>query len=179
MYSLFDKFERTNLDYSEYQTSTFDFYNQTAREEFASIRETLESWYFHFPKIDQTEFLGRFRSNNNHHLLGALLELFTHRLFSSLGFKIERTGNSCDFVSLKDGSQIFFECTLSADPLINEMVEQHVNIICDRLNRLKSRFFLNLSVEQFNKESPAQGRLTRWIETKLKEVDYSEATEGP
>lgn len=177
MNSLFDKIERTNLNFSKYQTSTFEFYNNTARPEFSEIRNTLEKWYSGFPKNDQAEFLGRFRSNNNQHLLGALLELFSHRLFSSFGYKVNRTIDSCDFIALKDGRQIFLECTLAGDPLSNEMVEQHVNLICDKLNSLNSKFFLNLSVEKSNKESPAHGKLTRWIEKKIKEIGYQEVKE--
>lgn len=171
---LFEQFERTNTAFSDYRTSMFEFFNRTAREEFSSIRNILEAWYVDFPKKDQAEFLGRFRSNNKLHLLGALLELFTFRLFNSIEFEIDRTVESCDFTAFKNGSQIFLECTLSGDPLSNDMVEQHVNLICDRLDNLKSQFFLNLSVEKFNKESPAYGKLTRWLESKIAEVDYRE-----
>jgi hypothetical protein len=143
MDSLFDKFERTNPNFSEYQTPTFEFFNETAKEEFSTIRTTLETWYLNFPKSNQAEFLGRFRSNDNQHLLGALLELFTHRLFGSLGFKIDRTTAACDFIASIDDRETFLECTLSGNPLSNDMVEQHINIICDRLNGLKSKFFLN------------------------------------
>jgi len=177
MDSLFDKFERTNRDFSDYQSPTFEFFNETAKEEFSVIRDTLETWYLNFPKQNQAEFLGRFRSNDNQHLLGALLELFTHRLFSTIGFKIERTTTACDFISSVDNCEVFLECTLSGNPLSNDMVEQHVNLICDRLNGLKSKFFLNLSVEKFNNESPAQSKLTRWIENKIKEIDFVEVQE--
>lgn len=171
MDSLFDKFERTNPNFSDYQTPTFKFFNETAKEEFSSIRDTLETWYLNFPRLNEAEFLGRFRSDNNQHLLGALLELFTHRLFSAIGFKTEKTAASCDFIASMDNHEILLECTLSGDPLSNDMVEQHVNLICDRLNYLKSKFFLNLSVEKFNAASPALGKLTRWVENKIKEID--------
>ena len=171
MDSLFDKFERTNSNFSDYQTPTFEFFNGTAKEEFSVIRNTLETWFINFPKLNQAEFLGRFRSNYNQHLLGAFLELFTHRLFSMVGFKVERTHTSCDFIASLDNHEVFFECTLSGDPLSNEKVEQHVNLICDRLNDLKSKFFLNLTVEKFNNETPAKSKLAKWIENKIREID--------
>jgi hypothetical protein len=182
MESLFDKCERTNFNFSDYLTPTFKFFNETAKDEFSRIRDILENWYLDFPRLNEAEFLGRFRSDDNQHLLGALLELFTHRLFRTIGYKTERTADSCDFIASMENKEVLLECTLSGNPLSNDMVEQHVNLICDRLNYLKSKFFINLSVEKFNNESPAQGKLARWVESKIKEIDtegvYDQLTNG-
>lgn len=167
---LFDSYDRTMVGPSNYQTPTYEFLNQTAESRFSKIRDTLESWYGCFPVSGRTEFLGRFRSNDNRHFLGALLELFTHRLFSVLGFQVTRTDGACDFLASSNEREFLIECTLSGDPLANEMADQHVNLICDKLDVLKSRFFINLLVSKIGSQSPADGKLVRWLDKKINEI---------
>ncbi len=169
--NLFDTFNRTNEEYSKYSTPTYNYFNETARPEFAKCREVLQKWYSKYPDRENLEFLGRFKSPINQQFRGAFFELYIHELFNTLGYSLDKTTDSCDFKIEHELKDFYLECTLSQNPLVNDLVEHQINVISDRLDELDSLYFINLSVENFSSRSPGEGKLTRWLQNRISQLD--------
>ena len=91
---------------------------QTSQPLLVTVRETLETWFSHYPLVGKTEFLTRLRSGKSA-FEGALLELVVHEILRCYGgnVQIEAMIPSCkrpDFhLKTPEGRELWVECTVA------------------------------------------------------------------
>jgi len=184
MKTLFDSFERVNNNFAKYITPQFRFLNESAQKKSTNIRKILDNWFSFYPKSNSREFTKRFRSVNNDDHKSAFFELFIFTLFRNLGSKIEvhpsldnRKKTKPDFKVKLNSIEFIVECCLSGDPNIDEKIQSHINNICDKLNSFKSEYHFFVDFIKSNKNSPSDGKLLRFIQSKIKLLNNEIVTE--
>jgi hypothetical protein len=86
--TLYDDSERTNDGYMKRAEGLYKFLNRCARPEWEEVRRETERWYAEFPDSER-DLLRRFRKNGVEQHLPAWWELYVHRLFVCLGYKVK------------------------------------------------------------------------------------------
>ncbi|WP_460982324.1 hypothetical protein [Spirosoma fluminis] len=142
MEKLFEDKERTNFNYANYQHDTYDFYDNSAIEKFAIIREKLNEWYNRFPESGKRQLKGDFKSQFD----SAFFELFVHELFFRQGFTllvhptISNSTKNPDFLAKKGSLEIYLEARVSHDKSKEEkLLESRQDVIQDALNSIDSK----------------------------------------
>jgi len=85
---LFDDFERINGNPAEHGESLYTFLNRAAGEYWQSVRDVLTEWLSHYPEVERSTLISRFRRTDRRGFLGAFWELYLHEVFRRLGFEI-------------------------------------------------------------------------------------------
>ncbi len=83
--TLFDSFDRQEGRPKFESEPSFAFLNQTARPQFAAVRDLLESWFANYPEENRDDLRGRFCSKKEYNHQSAFFELFLHELLRRLG----------------------------------------------------------------------------------------------
>src|SRR4051794_27069319 len=113
--SLFDDLERADGRPAAYGEDSFAFLNRAEGAVWARIRCELDGWFAAFPPEAQADVRGRFRSRIPGAHWGAWWELFLHRLFVRLGYRVRphpEVPNSTrrpDFELVRDAERLYLE----------------------------------------------------------------------
>ncbi len=172
--SLFDDFNRTYDGPASYNEDRYHFFNRSARPASACIRETLETWFTHYPDNNKTELKARFQSESD----SAFYELFLHELFLKIGCEVvvhpragDRSKTRPDFLAkFPCGDEAFVEAVLSQDESEEERASRaRLDALFDEVNKVKSPdFFLNvLSVKNPQGIQPSGRKLRRLLSERL------------
>jgi len=184
--TLFDDFERKDLDSASYSEASFGYLNRSARPLFIEIRKFLEDWFAKYPSFHQNELRSQFRSDNNIQFEGAFFELLLHEMLLKLKCKVSihpkvyGTDRAPDFLAEplnSHSSDFFLEATVVNFLSSADMAEEaRLNNIYDILNRYvdASNFFIDVKVGKGPKSQPPAKRIASFLNEKLKEIDPDE-----
>ncbi|GGD58293.1 hypothetical protein GCM10011514_22880 [Emticicia aquatilis] len=174
---LFDTFNRTNLEFKKHQQSTYDFYNQTARKEFAEIRERLEEWFQKYPFNNQKKLKNDLIKNGFN---AAFYELFLYNYFYKLGFNIEiepevpNSSHRPDFLIFNDLGSFYLEATtVNGASEIETKREKIRSVVYDKINEFHSpNFYLDIQCFQIiSGKAPSSKRIVNFIKDKLSAIN--------
>lgn len=176
MDNLFDSIRRIYLEAAKHNENTYDYYNISARTDITKVRDTLEGWFFNYPKEEKKELKSRFKKDFD----SAFYELFLYELFSKLGYKIiihpdlPLSPKKPDFLISKDDLEIYVEAKVVKNKTKEqEAFERKINEFYDNLNKLNSDNFL-LDIESFNiltQKQPSTKGIITYIEQELKKIN--------
>ncbi|MET3606975.1 hypothetical protein ABIC74_000817 [Mucilaginibacter rubeus] len=176
--SLFDDFERIEINRDDFLVEHYTFLNTSAIPEAVEARVRIDSWSEGFPIND--EFLKRFRSKNNKQHAAAFFELFIFHYFKSNGFAIqciERDKKPTpDFMVEINGENVFIECTCSSNSGIDEIIDKLQSTILDSFKKIdKRKHFINIDWLVSSNISPSLKRIRHLIREYICEESRSPA----
>ena len=138
---LFDNYSRTNYSYKSPNESSYNYLNNSAREEFVLSRKILENWFIKYPNDNKDTFCKRFKSSNDACHYSAFWELYTYILFYNQGFNIKLhpiliTSNNHNDFEILDGNKTlcYVEATVSYDNNLITSKRKQENIIIEYIN---------------------------------------------
>lgn len=176
MDNLFDSIERAYLEAAKHNENTYDYYNISARTDIAKVRDTLENWFYSYPKDEKKELKSRFKKDFD----SAFYELFLYQLFCKLGYNIiihpdlPSSPRKPDFLISKGNLEIYVEAKVVKNKTKEqEAFERKINEFYDNLNKLNSGAFL-LQIEHFNvltDKQPSTKGIISYIEQELKKIN--------
>lgn len=147
--TLFDDFERTDMEYASRTEEGFPFWNRSALPEFARLRGELEAWFSRYDPVDAPRLRREFRSKREPQHVGALFELFIHEHLVRAGFEVRcqielpGTPNKPDFLVLHRGVPVFFVEAKAKLPSAEEAaVERRCQEVLEAIRHMRSPDFL-------------------------------------
>lgn len=163
MEKLFEDKNRSNFKYADYQHNSYEFYDNSAINEFTIVRERLNNWFNRYPDAGKKQLKRDFQSQFE----PAFFELFIHELFYQQGFTlithptVPNSTKKPDFLAKKGNVEIYLEATVSFDES-NEirLMKNKQNAVLDALNLINSKRY-GINVEQINFLSNKQARLRK------------------
>ncbi|NBB23407.1 hypothetical protein GVN20_28915 [Runella sp. CRIBMP] len=117
MVKLFEDKERTNLNYAKHQHDSYDFYDNSAIEDFVKARNMLNDWFARYPNSGKWQLKRDFQSQFD----SAFFELFIHELFFQQGFIltphpiVPNSTKNPDFLARKGDLEIYLEAKIATD----------------------------------------------------------------
>ena len=161
MEKLFNDKVRVNLEYAHNQQDTYEFYNNSAIEEFATVRNRLNHWFSKYPDGAKKQLKRDFQSNFD----SAFFELFVHELFSEQGFyltphpTVPNSTKNPDFLAKKGELEIYLEAKVATDESNEERaLKVKQNIIYDAINQINCSDYW-ISVREISFLSNKQAKL--------------------
>jgi hypothetical protein len=122
---IFEDKVRTDLDYAKHLDNTFDFYDRSAKPEFAEVRNTINKWFDSYPVNEKHELKSRFKKTFS----SAFFELFIYQLFTKQGFKLTahpkltHTDKTPDFLAEKGNFSFYIEAKEATDLTESEVAQ--------------------------------------------------------
>lgn len=171
---LFDDFQRTNGNPSEYREPLYTFLNRAAGGCWQSVRDNLTEWLSDYPVDEQPTLIARFRRTDRRGFLGAFWELYLHELFRRLGFQIELhpevagTTHRPDFRLLQGSTVVYVEAVTIYEPQAHSIDDARLAPVLDAISRISSsRFLVTVDARQIASTALPLERLSREIESWL------------
>jgi hypothetical protein len=169
---IFEDKARTDLNFKNHLDDLFDFYDRSAKPEFAKLRDTINEWYEDYPDSEKAELKSRFKKTFS----PAFFELFIYRLFTSLGFtltphpKIEGTDKAPDFLAEKDSISFYIEAKEVTDTSEAEASSnKNINAIYDALSKLiiPNYWLFIEKIEIKSVQQPSGKKITEYLKRQL------------
>lgn len=142
-YKLFEEFKRTSKAIGKNLECTYDYINNSAKEDVSLLREILECWYSNYPKNEKFDLLKRMKKYETFD--DAFFELYIHELFLKMGFfltahpKMLCSPNRPDYLAIKDECSIYIETKVDYNNSEKSRAKQNIiNSIKDQINSIQS-----------------------------------------
>jgi hypothetical protein len=87
--TLFSPITRTDPSPSRYGEDSFSFLDRVDQKFWERIRVELERWFAEYPADEAADLKARFRDKDPAQHFAAWWELYLHRLFNELGFRVD------------------------------------------------------------------------------------------
>lgn len=184
--NLFDDIVRSYYEPSLYAEAQFSYMNRSARDDVEAIRQKLEEWFSHYPKLEQPELRSSFRSELDTQHQSAFFELFLHELMIKLDCRvtphppIPNTTKTPDFlVEPSDADSFYIEAVLATYESADEVAaESRKNIVYDILNRevASSDFYLWLRLRGTPATPPPAKKIASFVNSRLAKLDPDEVS---
>jgi hypothetical protein len=169
---IFEDKERTDLNFANHLDDLFDFYDRSAKLEFAKVRDTINEWYADYPEGEKSDLKSRFKKAFS----PALFELFVYQLFTKLGFtltphpEIKGTKKSPDFLAHKGSISFYIEAKEVTDTSeTEEAFNKKTNAIYDALSKLAIPnywlFIEKLKIKSL--QQPSSKKVTEYLKRQL------------
>jgi len=136
---IFEDKQRTDLNFANHLDDLFDFYDRSAKPEFAKVRATINEWFTNYPESEKSELKTRFRKAFS----PAFFELFIYQLFTKQGFtltphpQVPGTKKTPDFFAEKGNLSFYIEAIEATGISDAEAASnKKVNAIYDALSKL-------------------------------------------
>jgi hypothetical protein len=136
---IFDNKERTDLNFANHLDDVFDFYDRSAKPEFAKVRGIINQWFTYYPQSEKSELKIRFKKAFS----PAFFELFIYQLFTKQGFtltphpQVQGTNKAPDFLAEKGNLSFYIEAKEATDVSDAEAASRKmINAIYDSLSKL-------------------------------------------
>jgi len=176
--SLFDAGKRTYKGYADRDESHFTFLNRSAWESVETARKTLENWFSVLPEGKKEDIRSRFRVDDRQHQ-GALLELATHQLLSSIctDVQVDPSFNNLtpDFAATYEGVQFVVECTVAQETDDEFNVTRRVERVKKAIDSVDTgRFRLSLELLSIGPKQPPTGKLCDKVKSWVDSLDVDE-----
>ncbi|GAB2564401.1 hypothetical protein GCM10027085_65490 [Spirosoma aerophilum] len=170
---LFDDKIRTNLEYALHQHDSYEFYDNSAKDEFVVIREMLNDWFSRYPDNHKWNLKRDFQSDFD----SAFFELFIHELFSKQGFQLTPhpalpdSTNHPDFLAKKGDIEIYIEAKVAFDESKEEKaLKTKYNMIYDTINQISCPGY-GINIESIDFISKNQAKLRKLKSFFQKNID--------
>lgn len=158
---LFNAKERTNAEYALHQHDSYEFYDNSAKNEFIVVREMLNDWFSRYPDNHKWSLKRDFQSDFD----SAFFELFIHELFFKQGFlltphpTVPDSTNHPDFLAKKGDIEIYLEAKVAFDESKEEKaLKTKHNIIYDAINQVSCPGY-GINIESIDFLSKNQAKL--------------------
>ena len=173
MKKLFDDKPRINREYAQHQHDTYEFYDNSAIEEFTIVRNRLNCWFSKYPDHYQKQLKCDFKSK----FYSAFFELFVYELFTQQGFTltphptVPGSTNKPDFLAKKGTLEMYIEAKVANDESDNEKkLKTKQNQIYDTLNQIECPDYW-INIREINFLSNNQAKLRKIRESLQKDIN--------
>ena len=137
---IFDDKERTDPNFANHLDDVFDFYDRSAKPEFAKVRDVLNQWFTGYPQSEKSELKSRFKKAFS----PAFFELFIYQLFTRQGFTLtphpplNGTRKTPDFLAERGDLSFYIEAKEATDTSDTEAAsKKKIDAIYDAISKLK------------------------------------------
>ena len=176
---LFDDFIRTNKNIAEHVSTIYTFINESAWSSMEYIRALLEVWSSSYPL--NSDFLSRFKSEDDQQHKSAFFELTMHRLFEVQGFHVnihesnDPNSRKCpDFHVSNNELSFYTECTLAPNPLVDSKYIRIKEQLCDIIEKVHSPdYFINIYFNSSGNSQPSLTAFKNFVNDKLDQIKNS------
>jgi hypothetical protein len=181
---LFSPGNRADLTRKQRSEPEYVYLDRSGREEAVRIRQTLETWFSHYPDSHKRDLRRRFQTEVDMHFDSAFFELYLHELLLCRGYSVEvhpvispGGGKKVDFGATARGEgKVLLEASLATGtPAVERGAQARMNALWDAVDQIESpNFFL------YTRSHGAPGtlpRLRQWkkdIEKWLEGLDPDE-----
>lgn len=172
MTTLFENKERADDKPANHLDNTYDFYDRSISKQIAQVRDTLNSWFDHYPESEKTELKRRFQTSFS----SPFFELFLHEFFRRQGFTLEphpilpNSTKRPDFLVCGHGIEFYLEAKESTDKSESESsVENRINHLYDQINKTNTpNFFFRINdLRLKSSNQPSGKKIIKFIESQL------------
>jgi hypothetical protein len=168
---LFDGSQPSTTHPAQSGESDFEFLARIDNPWFARVRETLEEWFGLVPSDVQPDVRARFRSGDDGTALGALWELYLHRLLTGLGSTLSfhpglvGSRRSPDFRVVAGENSFFVEATVVHLSAVELGAERRTDQLKAVLNAMRvPRFDFGMLTSRIGPSAPPARRLRNELE---------------
>lgn len=151
---LFDNKNRVNLKPAKSNENTYDYLNNSAREEVEEVRNKLEKWFSIYPEEEKFEIKRRIKTREQFD--STFFEMYLYNLFTEMNFNIEShpeikdSDNKPDFLISKVDKQIYVEAKVDYNLSEKEKKERRkLNHLIDSINSINNNKY-KLILEELN-----------------------------
>lgn len=170
---IFEDKVRTDLDYAKHLDNIFDFYDRSAKPEFAEVRDIVNKWFESYPIDEKHELKSRFKKTFS----SAFFELFIYQLFTKQGFKLTthpkltHTDKTPDFLAEKGDFSFYIEAKEATDLSESEVAQnKKLSALYNAISTCNIPDFW-LCIDEFHikgNKQPSGKRIIELIETESK-----------
>jgi hypothetical protein len=143
----------------------------------------MEAWFGSYPRHEQADLRGRFRSKDSRAFAGAFFELYCHALLLAQSYAVgvhqtadERQGTRIDLEARKNGEPVFLlECTISAASNEAAGIDSRKEQVYAAIDKLESpNFFFGVEVKSAGQASLAGAKVRAFLHRQLAGLDPDE-----
>jgi hypothetical protein len=179
--ALFDNIERTDSSPCLYAEDSFAFLNRAAGVVWERIRRELDNWYAVFPDADG-DLRRRFQNRDPRQHYAAWWELYLHRLFTRLGYRVSvhpsvpGTNGRPDFLVEHASTSFYVEAVTVFSGIVAQGRRERLEAqVMDLINTIDaSLFFVSVHFDRDGEKTPRAQAITRPIDAWLKTIDADE-----
>ncbi len=174
---------RNDLNFSGYAEPIYSFLNRSARDSSCRIRELIEAWFRHVPRVEQTDLLPRLTSCDDQELISAFFELYSFELLICLGYSLRihpsinpKLSKKPDFFVQGYNEEFILESVI-ANGFSKKIrkSQSFVNLTFDKVDEIYSKDFLIDIKIRGNADSPLPSlRIKREIQDWANSLNYEE-----
>jgi hypothetical protein len=177
--TLFSQTERSDPSPSRYGEDSFSFLDRVDQKFWRRIRMELEHWFVEYPAGDAADLRSRFRDKDPAQHFAAWWELYLHRLFSQLQFRVDihpelaEVSGRPDFrITGPDGSFLVEAATTFSGIVDEDRDSTREGWIMAAIEEVKAPdFFVGISFEKVGMERPGVREIVTRVESWLAELD--------
>lgn len=179
---IFDDVARDSLDSRGEAEPLFAYYNASARNDVAALRDLLQTWFDRLPDQARTAMHSRLRSPDDISFQSAFFELYLHELLRCMGYDVEYepdvpgTSKRPDFLVKRERRPyVYLEATVAAASKGDQAEQKRAGVVYDTLNEMDSPdFFLSVEVEGVPASPPKGAKLRADLQAWLATLDAAE-----
>jgi len=177
---LFDEGQRSDSSPARDTEPSFRFLNRRAGAFWDRVRDETDTWYADFPD-DNRDLRNRFRKDEKDQHLAAWWELYMHRLFRRLGYKVEvhpdlsGARSKPDFLVSEESAGLYVESAaiFNSDDIENAAGRAW---ICECVNSAQNTdFMVDLDIEEVGIQQPRRRQIVAPLEEWLATLDWAAA----
>lgn len=183
--TLFSAIERTDPRPSRYGEDSFAFLDRVDQKFWQRIRIELEQWFAEYPTDEATDLRSRFRDKDPAQHFAAWWELYLHRLFNQLRFRVEvhpeleGVSSRPDFrITGPDGSFLVEAATTFSGIVDEDRDSTREGWIMAAIEEVKAPdFFVGIEFERVGMERPSAREIATRVEAWLSGLDPDAITD--
>lgn len=181
---LFGQGTRNDPSPARYGEDSFSFLDRVDQKFWGRIRDELEKWFAEYPADGAADLRGRFRDKDPAQHFAAWWELYLHRLFKQLGFRVEIHPELAEVSGRPD-----FRVTGPDGPFLIEAATTFSGIVDEERNGTREGwilaaieevnapdFFVGIEFEKVGMERPGVREIVGRVEGWLNELDPDSIT---
>lgn len=167
--------ERTDPGHAQYGEDSFSFLDRVDQRYWERIRSELEGWFAEYPVEEKADLKARFRDKSPAQHFAAWWELYLHRLFSQLGFRVDvhpelaEVSGRPDFrITGSQGSFLLEAATTFSGIVAEDRNSAREGWIMAAIEEVRAPdFFVGITFEKVGLERPSAREIVERVETWL------------
>jgi hypothetical protein len=182
--ALFSQIERSDPSPARYGEDSFSFLDRVDQKFWQRVRTELEKWFAEYPANEAADLRSRFQKNDPAQHFGAWWELYLHRLFNQLGFRVDVHPELADVsgrpdfrITDPDGSLLIEAATTFPGIVDGDRDGTREGWIMAAIEEVKApNFFVGIEFENVGMERPGVQEIVTRVESWLGELDPDSIT---
>ena len=183
--TLFSTFERSDPQPARYGEDSFSFLDRVDQKYWQRIRTELERWFAEYSADEAVDLRSRFRDKDPAQHFAAWWELYLHRLFTQLQFRVDihpelaEVSGRPDFrVAGPEGSFLVEAATTFSGIVDEDRNSTREGWIMAAIDEVKAPdFFVGIDFKKVGMERPSVRQIVAPVETWLSGLDPDAITE--